>query len=126
MKFKNFAILSFQITINNYHHDIQSYIFQNYQLFSLFHSLCTFFHIHFSDYGYVMISLLIDAACTAWKKSKNRVFSGPYIPAFGLGISSYSVWMRENTDQKKFRIWPLLKQWWRCLFWSEFHLFDVN
>ena len=35
MKFQNFVILSFQI-IYNYHKDIQPFIFQNYQLFSLF------------------------------------------------------------------------------------------
>ena len=44
-----------------------------------------------------------------WKVSKYGVFSGPYFPAFGLnteryGISPYSVRMRENTDQKKRRI----------------------
>ena len=31
-----------------------------------------------------------------WKVSKYAVFSGPYFP--------YSVWISENTDQKKLRI----------------------
>ena len=37
---------------------------------------------------------------TAWKMSKYGVISGPYFPAFWLNITPYSVWMRENTDQK--------------------------
>ena len=49
---------------------------------------------------------------------KYGVFSGPYFPAFGLNteryvvrtISPYSVRMRENTDQKKLRIWKLSTQ----------------
>ena len=36
-------------------------------------------------------------SCTAWKVSKYGVFSYPY-----------SVRMRENTDQKKLRIWTLM------------------
>ena len=35
------------------------------------------------------------------------VFSGPYFPAFGLNTA---VRMRENTDQKKLRIWTLSMQ----------------
>ena len=34
-------------------------------------------------------------------------FSGPYFPA----IREHSVWMWQNTDQKKLRIWILFKQW---------------
>ena len=48
--------------------------------------------------------------CTAWKESKYGVFSGPYLPAFGLNTETYSVWMQENTDQKKLRIWTLFEQ----------------
>ena len=50
---------------------------------------------------------------TAWKVSKYGVFSVPYFPAFELntGISPYSVRMRENTDQKKLRIWTPFTQW---------------
>ena len=44
---------------------------------------------------------------TVWKVSKYGVFSGPYFPALGRSISSYSVRMWENTDQKKLRIWTL-------------------
>ena len=44
-----------------------------------------------------------------WKVSKYGVLSGPYFSAFGLirrdSISLYSVRMRENTGQKKLRIW---------------------
>ena len=43
-----------------------------------------------------LIYLNISAAFTAWKASKYGVFSG-----------LYSVRMRENTDQKKLRIWTL-------------------
>ena len=39
----------------------------------------------------------------ARKVSKYGVFSGPYFP--------YSNWLRENTDQKKLRIWTLFTQW---------------
>ena len=38
--------------------------------------------------------------------SKYGVFSGPYLRS----ISPYSVQMRENTDQKKLRIWTLFTQ----------------
>ena len=37
-------------------------------------------------------------------------FSGPYFPAFGLNTERYFR-TRENTDQKKLRIWTLLTQW---------------
>ena len=55
---------------------------------------------------------------TAWKVSKYGVFSGRYFPAFGLNterygirnISPYSVRMREDTDQKKLRIWTFFMQ----------------
>ena len=40
---------------------------------------------------------------TVWNVSKYGVFSGPY-------FSPYSVRMRENTDQKKLRIWTLFMQ----------------
>ena len=58
---------------------------------------------------------------TAWKVSINGVTSGPHFAVFGLNtekysedgeilrISPYSVQMRENTDQKKLRIWTLLR-----------------
>ena len=49
-------------------------------------------------------------AVTKWKVCKYIVFSGPYFPAFGRSISPYSVRMRENTDQKKRRIWALSTQ----------------
>ena len=44
------------------------------------------------------------------KVSKCGVFSGPYFPEFGLNTERYevsSIRMRENTDQKKLRIWTL-------------------
>ena len=55
----------------------------------------------------------LSTEITAWKVSKYGVFSGPYFPAFGLicRISPYSVRMRENTNQKKLRIWTLFMQW---------------
>ena len=34
--FKTFVNFSFQITINNYHFNIKSYVFQNYYLLSFF------------------------------------------------------------------------------------------
>ena len=53
--------------------------------------------------------MLINALC---EKYPNTEFSGQYFPAFGLNsISPYSVRMRENTDQKKLRIWTLFTQW---------------
>ena len=36
MKFQNFVILSFQVTINNCHYDIYPYVFHNYYIFPLF------------------------------------------------------------------------------------------
>ena len=43
--------------------------------------------------------LWLYEAVTAWKVSRHGVLSGPY-----------SVRMRENTDQKKLRIWTLFTQ----------------
>ena len=37
-----------------------------------------------------------------------------------LLISPYLVWIRENTDQKKLRVWTLFTQWWFK------NMFDVN
>ena len=64
-------------------------------------------------------SLNINAfLCTAWKLSKYGVSSGPYFLAFEL--SPYSVRMRENTDQKKLRIWTIFTQCWTItLFGAE-------
>ena len=61
---------------------------------------------------------------TAWKVFKYGVSSGPYFPAFGLNteryfVFSYSVRMRENTDQKKLRIWTTFTQWSVCLNYSK-------
>ena len=36
------------------------------------------------------------------KSVRIRSFSGHYFPAFGLNTERYSVWMRENKDQKNF------------------------
>ena len=47
---------------------------------------------------------------TRQKVCRYRVFSGSHFPAFGWSISPYSVRMRENTDQKKRRIWALSTQ----------------
>ena len=52
--------------------------------------------------------LLIGKKLTAWKVSKYGVSSGPY-----------SVQIRENTDQKKLRIWELFAQYTsviRCIY----------
>ena len=63
--------------------------------------------------------------CTAWKVSKYGVLSGPYFPTFGLNterylrITPYSVRMRENTDQKKLRIWTLFTQWCLWCLWCK-------
>ena len=46
---------------------------------------------------------------TVWSASNYGVYSGPYFPAFALNyrvilrISPYSVWIRENTHQKKYK-----------------------
>ena len=45
-------------------------------------------------------SIELEEKNTVWYVSKYGVFSGPY-----------SVRMRENTDQKKLRIWTLFTQW---------------
>ena len=44
---------------------------------------------------------------TVWNVSKYGVFSGLYFPAFGLNTEGK---MRENTDQKKLRIWTFFTQ----------------
>ena len=55
---------------------------------------------------------LLAADYTVWNVSKHGVFSGPYFPTSVLNTGRYfvspcSVWMRENTDEKKLRIWTL-------------------
>ena len=58
--------------------------------------------------------------------SNYGVFSGPLFPAFGQNsISPESVRMRENTDQKKLRIWTLSTQWMFSFFISISILFSV-
>ena len=50
---------------------------------------------------------------TASKVSNNGVFSGPYLPVFGLNTEIYgvnSVRIRVNTDQKKLHIWTFFAQ----------------
>ena len=39
--------------------------------------------------------------------SRYRDFSDPYFTVFGLNTETYG--KQENTDQKKFRIWTLLR-----------------
>ena len=54
---------------------------------------------------------------TAWKVSKNGVFSGPSFPAFWLNTEIYSVnfciQSEYDTDQKKLRIETLFTQWYK-------------
>ena len=54
---------------------------------------------------------------TAWKVSKNGVFSGPSFPAFWLNIEIYSVnfciQSEYDADQKKLRIETLFTQWYK-------------
>ena len=62
-----------------------------------------------------MLTEWVEVKNTGWKVSKYGVFSAPYFPAFGLygeilRFSPYSVWMQENTDQKKCHIWTLFTQ----------------
>ena len=44
------------------------------------------------------------------KVSKYEFFSGPYFSEFGLNTEIYKERIRENTDQKKLRIWTLFRQ----------------
>ena len=49
-----------------------------------------------------------------WKVSTYVVFSRSYFLLFGLNsvrMCPYSVWTRENKDQKKLGIWTLFTQW---------------
>ena len=54
---------------------------------------------------------------TAWKVSKNGVFSGPSFPAFWLNMEIYSVnfciQSEYDADQKKLRIETLFTQWYK-------------
>ena len=61
------------------------------------------------------ITSLIHYCNTAWKVSKYGVFSGPCFSVSGLNRdlqsnSPYSVWIQENMDQEKLRIWTLFTQ----------------
>ena len=61
--------------------------------------------------NYVKNNFVIDFAGTAWKVSKYGVFSGRYVPVFGLNTEMYGVnRIQENTNQKKLRIWTLFTQ----------------
>ena len=46
-------------------------------------------------------------------------FSGPYFPAFGLRIFPYSVWMRENTDQKNSEYGHYLRSVFFTIWWIQ-------
>ena len=49
--------------------------------------------------------------CFIWLKTGNNLYYRDYLD---LGSKSpYSVRVRENTDQKKLRIWALFRQWFR-------------
>ena len=68
-----------------------------------------------SNAEFSYITILIKS--TAWKVTICGVFSGPYFPVFGLNTyrvlrskPRYSVQIKENTDQKKLRIWTLFTQ----------------
>ena len=68
-----------------------------------------------SNAEFSYITILIKS--TVWKVTICGVFSGPYFPVFGLNTyrvlrskSRYSVQIKENTDQKKLRIWTLFTQ----------------
>ena len=72
----------------------------------------------------VTIDIQVSRPFTVWKVSKYGVFSGLYFPTFGLdterySISPYSVWMRENTEQKKLRIWTLFTQCFASCYWIQ-------
>ena len=57
-KFEKFVILFFQVTVNNYHHDILPYISQNYGVFFFIFSLFVYlFHMHINS---VMVRLWLD------------------------------------------------------------------
>ena len=72
-----------------------------------------YFSHHRKNYGrsiYRNVTLL--KTLTAWKKAKYGVFSCIWTE-YGhlLRKSAYTVWIRENTDQKKLCIWRLFTQW---------------
>ena len=61
----------------------------------------------------LLLMILVVTVALREKWANTEFFFGPYFPAFGLNmksISLYSVQMRENTDQKKLRIWTLFTQ----------------
>lgn len=69
-KFQSFVVFPFQITLNNYHDDIQYLIFQMYQLVSFFHRLCVYsnFHMHLNLarvklWSGFLSALLIEVQC---------------------------------------------------------------
>ena len=59
--------------------------------------------------------LIIKSYDHCVKSVQMRSISGPYFPVFELNteiyLSPYSVRIRENTDQKKLRIWILFTYW---------------
>ena len=58
-----------------------------------------------TEYGEILVSVRIQS--TAWKVSQERSF---FWSVFSCFWTPYSVQMRENTYQKKLRIWILLTQ----------------
>ena len=81
----------------------------------------------------IRMAVGVQFSNTAWRVFKNRVFSGPYIPALGLNTeilqsqSPNSVQIQGNTDQKKLLIWILFTQWKFCIFlWKNRWLFEYK
>ena len=83
-------------------------------MLSFFQIFVEFMHVEF----YVKKGVSFND--TTWKVSKYGVFSGPY-----------SVRMRENTDQKKLRIWTLFTQCdcqepYQCYFYPELKKLHIS
>ena len=47
VKYLNFVVFSFQVTINNFHYGVKSYTFQNYYIFFSFLVFAYLFHVLF-------------------------------------------------------------------------------
>ena len=113
-------------------HNIMYEKLKNYSIQSfkecLFFVFCLYCFLLLSNNTFQVMFYTHCVKCVQIRSFFWSVSSGPYLPAFGLNteryfISPYSVRMREDTDQKKLRIWALFTQW--LIFVIQTH-FNVN
>ena len=72
------------------------------------------------------LKLYLNTFVNEWTNSHKLCEKCPNTEFFLVSIFSYSVRIRENTDQKKLRIWTLFTQWQNIKIWHRINLHLLN